>query len=203
MAAGIPTRIIRHLAGYAGPWSAFLLCAVALAFCTGAIPAVRFTAEEIRVTVQPRHILVDAFYQYRNPFPFPVIQGYVLPFPEDEAHSPPAGVELVQQTPERRWIPVSQSLGRHRFSIAFPGSGEVTLHLRYRQGTPRERGTYILTTTASWLRPLERAVYRLVPDGVRITGSNYPMAPEATGAFRWTRERFMPPEDWHFTWREA
>ena len=33
---------------------------------------VRFTEEEIRVTVHPASIAVDAFYHYRNPFPFPV-----------------------------------------------------------------------------------------------------------------------------------
>jgi hypothetical protein len=85
----------------------------------------------------------------------------------------------------------------------FPGSGDVVLHLHYEQATHRGRGAYILTSTHSWGRPLEKAAYRLVPEGVQITSSNYPLIPDQSGVFHWTREQFMPSADWRFTWKEA
>lgn len=193
----------RHLAAYPGPWLACFIGLLALPFFTGHIPLVRFTDEEIRITVRPHSINVDAFYHYRNPFPFPVHQGYVLPFPEDADHFPPDGIEILQPGPEERPVPVLRFLGKHRFSIDFRGGGDVILHLHYKQATHRERGRYILTSTWPWGRPLEKAVYRLIPEGVQIVSSNYPLIPDRSGAFHWTREQFMPLADWRFTWKEV
>jgi hypothetical protein len=141
-------------------------------------------------------------YYYRNPFPFPVSQGYILPFPEDEDHTTPTRIELIQCLPEKKIIPVIYSLGKYRFSIYFPARAKVEVHLSYDQTTPRGRGTYILTSTKPWGRPLEKAVYRLISEGVQITGSNYPLTLYDSRTYQWTREQFMPPADWRFTWKE-
>ena len=91
MISDIVRRMGGNLTAYPGPWFICFIGLLALPFFTRHIPLVRLTEEKIRVTVHPRSITVDAFYYYRNPFPFPVRQGYVLPFPEDEDHSPLGG----------------------------------------------------------------------------------------------------------------
>jgi hypothetical protein len=202
MIKDITRRMGEHLAAYPGPWLTCFIGLLALPFFTGHIPIVRFTEEEITVTVHSRSIAVDAAYHYHNPFPFPVSQSYSLPFPEDENHAPPTRIELMQFLPEEKPIPVNHSLGKYRFSVYFPASAEVKIHLFYEQTTPRGRGTYILTTTQPWGHPLEKAAYRLIPKGVRITDSNYPLTTDHPGEYRWIREKFMPPADWHFTWKE-
>jgi hypothetical protein len=124
-------RVLNHLSRYPGPCLSCFFGLLVLPFFTGHVSLFRFTEEEIRVTVHPASIAVDAFYHHRNPFP--VRHGYVLPFPEDGDHSPPAGIELLQRAPEERPIPVLNFLGRHRFAMDFPGSGNVVLHLCYRR----------------------------------------------------------------------
>lgn len=183
MGRNIFRRVLTHLSRYPGPWLSCFFGLLVLPFFTGHVPLVRFTEEEIRITVHPASIAVDAFYHYRNPFPFPVRQGYGLPFPEDGDHSPPAGIELLQRAPEERPIPVLYFLGKHRFAMDFPGGGNVVLHLHYEQATHRGRGTYILTSTQPWGRPLEKAAYRLIPEVVRIISSNYALIPDRSGAF--------------------
>ena len=195
-------RMGRHLIAYPGPWLTCFIGLLVLPLFTGHIPFVRFTAEEIIVVVHPRSIAVHAVYHFRNPFPFPVDQGYILPFPEDEDHAPPNRIELLQCLPEEKPVFVNHFLGKYRFSVYFPAQSNVIIRLFYEQATPRGKGTYILTTTKPWGRPLEKAAYRLLPEGVRITGSNYILTPDPYGAYRWTREQFMPLADWRFTWKE-
>jgi hypothetical protein len=157
--------IWEHLVAYPGPWLSCCIGVLVLPFLTGYIPIVRFTEEEIIVVAHPRSIAVDAVYCYHNPFPFPVIQGCTIPFPEDEDHAPPLGVQLRQCLPDEKAVPVSHSLGKYRFSIYFPAQAHVRIRLSYEQFTPRARGTYILTSTKPWGRPLEKAIYRLIPEG--------------------------------------
>ena len=202
MIRDITRRMGEHLAAYPGPWLTGFIGLLALPFFTGHIPIVRFTEEEITVTVHSRSITVDAAYHYHNPFPFPVSQGYSLPFPEDENHAPPTRIELVQCLPEEKPVLVNYSLGKHRFSVYFSARADVMIRLSYEQKTPRGRGTYILTTAQPWGHPLEKVAYRLIPKGVRITDSNYPLILERSGEFHWSRERFMPSADWHFAWKE-
>jgi hypothetical protein len=108
----------------------------------------------------------------------------------------------MQCLPEGKPVPVNYYLGKYRFSVYFPANAEVKIHLFYEQSTPRERGTYILTTTQPWGHPLKKAAYYLFPKDVRITDSNYPLIQERSGEFHWSRERFMPLSDWHFAWKE-
>jgi hypothetical protein len=194
--------IWKHFVAYPRPWLACCIGVLVFPYLSGLIPIVRFTEEEIIVAVHPRSIAVDAVYYYYNPFPFPVVQSYVLPFPENEDHSPPLRIELRQCLPEEKPVPVNHFLGKYRFSVCFPAQADVRIRLSYEQCTPQRRGTYILTSTKPWGRPLEKAIYRLIPDGVRITGSNYPLASDDSGAYQWTREQFMPPADWHISWKE-
>jgi hypothetical protein len=70
MVKGIIKRMAGNLADYPGPWLTCFIILLVLPFFAGFIPFVRFTEEEIVVTVHPRSIAVDATYCYNNSFPF-------------------------------------------------------------------------------------------------------------------------------------
>ena len=179
--------------------AALLLTAASL--LAGLVPVVIFPREEISIELYPDHLRVDGLYVYRNPWPIPVAQGFTLPLPVDASHPAPIEVEAWRLTPEPAAIPLRVWWGEHRFELRFDSGEEIAVRVRYRQQASGGDGRYLLTTTAGWRRPLVAAVYRLLPRGVEVVDSNYPLVAGADGARIFVREQFMPPEDWRFAWR--
>ena len=74
------------------------------------------------------------------------------------------------------------------------------MRVRFRQYVAGHRGVYLLTTTRPWRRALEYGKYVLHCEGVRITGSNYPLSGDPPS---FERANFFPDADWTFTWEET
>jgi hypothetical protein len=182
-------------------WLGLALSGLAFPFLAGLVPIVRFPREVIEIEVHPDHVVVDGLYVYRNPLPVPALQGFSVPLPVDEAHPEPIGVSARRVAPREEEIALRHIFGAYRFDQRFPPRGEVHVRVRYRQQASRRDARYTLTTTQPWGRPLEAGEYRLIPRGVRITGSNYPLLPEGD-ALTFRRRGFMPEEDWTFSWEE-
>jgi len=170
-----------------------------LPFLLGLYPVVGFPREEIDVHVYPDHVVVEAWYVYQNPFPFPVVQGYALPLPTGPQLPMPTDVWAKRLDSEDE-IPLRLFWGTHRFTLAFTAQETVTVYAVYRQETPARSAWYILTTTQGWHRPLEYGLYRLFPHRVRITSSNYPLQPKGPDRLVFERTDFLPTEEWHFAW---
>lgn len=182
------------------PTAVLVLIAAILPFASGALPTVNFTSERIEVHVYPDEILVDGYYFYKNPFPFPVVQGFSIPFPVDKDHPEPFDVNVERLTPKKETIRIRHIFGSTGFDAYFPTNAEVEIRVSYRQKAGGANGTYILTTIRPWGRPLENGIYMLYPHGTIIVSSNYPFnIPGNTPGFRKTG--FMPDKDWQFTWR--
>jgi hypothetical protein len=165
------------------------------------IPAARFEREQINIHVHPDHVVVDGIYLYRNPYPFPVVQGLSIPLPSDAQHPLPAELEAEELWPQRHSFPLRDLWGRARFSLRLAAGQAVCLRVHYYQQAPSGNARYILTTTRPWLRPLEEGEYWLVPEGVTLLGSNYPMRPMPDGIAMFHKTQFMPDQDWVFSWR--
>lgn len=131
------------------------ICVLILPFLAGFYPIVRFPEEQIDIEVHPHHIRVKGIYIYRNPFPFPVIQGFSIPLPIDSSHPSPIMLSAEQLTPVKKRIPLRFIFGRHRFNLSFLPKDEIVIVVRYHQHSPNKNASYILTTTKSWKRPLE------------------------------------------------
>ena len=187
------------------PWPALhvLLFAPLLALLAGLHPIVRFTEEQIDIHVHPDHVHVEGHYVYKNPFPFPVVQGFSIPLPVDATHPMPVQVSVHQRAPGDRSIPVRFFLGRHRFDLAFSANEEIGLEVRYRQHAPERSARYILTTTEPWRRPLESARYRVLPRGVQIRSSNYELQPIEPHVLAFHRRGFRPQKDWELSWEAS
>jgi hypothetical protein len=177
-----------------------VLCALVFPFLLGVYPLVRFTEEQIDIQLYPDAVRVEGWYVYTNPFPFPVIQGFTLPLPVDEAHPMPSAIAVTQVWPQRKTLPVHVILGAHRFDVSFAPREVIHLEVHYRQRAPAQHARYLLTTTHPWRHPLRQGEYRLWPKGVAIRESTYPLHASAHGARRFHRTHFMPQHNWDFTW---
>ena len=186
------------------------LCALGLSALVGlagfsyvlaSSPIVRFEREQITISVHRDHILVDGVYFYRNPFPFPVIQGLSIPLPADYAHPMPVDLEVEELSPRPHMLTLRYIWGLPRFDLPLRSNETACLHVHYYQNAPTSDARYILTTTQPWLRPLEVGEYVLIPRGVKLLHSNYPLVSAPSGAAQFCMLQFMPRQDWVFSWQ--
>ena len=174
---------------------------LALPFLTGILPIVRFTEEQIDIRIFPDHVVMQGTYVYQNPFPFPVVQGLSVPFPIDSDHPTPIQLLTRQLDPEPKSLKTRYLLGRHRFNVFFKANERIQIAVEYRQQTPQQNATYLLTTTRPWKHPLRKGLYRLLPQQVAVTGSNYALESSGIDHFKFERQHFMPQDDWYFSWK--
>lgn len=172
-----------------------------LPFLTGILPIVRFTEEQIDIRVFPDHVVMQGTYVYQNPFPFPVVQGLSVPFPIDSDHPTPIQLSARQLNPIPKPLETRYLLGRHRFNVFFKANQRLLISVEYRQQTPQQNATYLLSTTRPWKHPLREGLYRLMPQQVVITDSNYALDSSGNDHFKFKRQHFMPQDDWHFSWK--
>lgn len=150
--------------------------------------------------IYPDEILVDGYYCYKNPFPFPVVQGFTIPFPIDKDHPEPIDVHVERLMPVQEELRLRHLFGNTGFDASFSAHEEAEIRVTYHQRAGGMNATYILTTTKPWGRPLDSGVYTLYPHGTVIASSNYPFdLADKTPGFHKTG--FMPDKDWQFTWR--
>lgn len=182
------------------PVVSLLLIAAVLPFASGVLPTARFLSERIDVHVYPEEIRVNGYYIYKNPFPFPVVQGFTIPFPVDQDHPAPGEVRVERLMPVKEAVPIRRAFGNTGFETYFSAYEEAEIAVSYRQKAGGMQATYILKTTQPWGRPLERGVYTLFTHGTAIVSSNYPLdlSGKAPG---FQKTGFMPDKDWQFTWR--
>jgi hypothetical protein len=172
-----------------------------LPFLAGLVPIVRFPRERVDVVLSPGEIEVAGLYVYRNPWPFPVTQGFTIPLPVDPDHPTPTELSASRLGSDRALpLPLRSFLGEVGFEIPFAAFQEVEVVVRYRQLARDGHGRYLLTTTWPWRRPLNYGLYTMRLRGVTLLDSNYPLAWDGQGTLRFERTDFMPAQDWQFSW---
>ena len=172
-----------------------------LAYLLSSSPVARFEREQIIIMVHPDHIVVDGIYFYRNPYPFPIVQGMSVPLPADETHPIPVDLQVAELSPRPQVLRLRTVWGRPRFDLALLRGETVALHVHYYQQAPGSNARYILTTTQPWFRPLQEGEYRLIAQGVTLLQSNYPLSEITGGVAQFRQTRFMPRQDWVFSWK--
>jgi hypothetical protein len=192
-------RFLKEIPFY--PAILLIVVAAIIPFATGILPTVHFTSERIDVRVYPDEIYVEGYYFYKNPFPFPVIQGFSIPFPIDKDHPEPLEVRVERLTPEKEALRLRRIFGKPSFDVLFSAKEEAEIKVSYRQRAGGTNATYILTTTQPWGRPIDYGIYTLYTHDTVIVSSNYSFnLPNGTLGFH--KIGFMPEKDWQFTWRK-
>lgn len=169
-------------------------------FATGILPTVNFISEKIHVDIYPSEIEVQGHYFYKNPFPFPVMQGFSIPFPVDETHPEPFEVHAERLTPQEEARALRRNFGNTHFEVYFWPHEEIEIKVTYRQEVKETNGEYILLTTKPWGRPLDSGLYTISTHGTTILSSNYTFNLE-NGVLGFQRMKFMPEKNWQFSWR--
>ena len=179
-----------------------VLMGILIMFFTGFYPVVRFPEEQIDVEVCPDYIRVKGTYTYKNPFPFPVSQGFSIPLPVDAELPEPVQLTAMVLAPHEKNILLKYLLGKHRFNLKFHAREKITVSVAYRQQAPSKKGRYILLSTKAWRKPLNHGLYRIFLNNVQITFSNYKLN-KADSYLFFQKENFMPSKDWIFSWELA
>jgi hypothetical protein len=121
----------------------------------------------------------------------------IYPLPVDSLYGEVDTISIYNLTTNK---PV-QILDREKdvvvFKLEFGEYKEVELLISYRQKLLGNRAEYILESTASWRKPLERADYQLiVPAGMEI--ESFSIKPDESVIageemiYYWTKKNFMP-----------
>lgn len=184
-------------------WPSLFLLILAIPFLSGLYPVASFIEEQIDIHIKPDYIIVKGQYVYKNSLPFPIKQGFSIPFYQDEYHPGPVMLSAEVCTPEKGPIPVYYVLGKHRFELAFRAREEIRVKIQYRQQASTKDAYYLLTTTKPWRYPLIKGTYRLFQNGVRVISSNYLLKQHNADMFLFEKQMFMPLENWHFSWETA
>lgn len=169
------------------------------------VKCIHFYKEKIDVRAGDKELEVHATYYYRNLTGIDIDLPATAPFPVNSYLSFPHHVSLVQGD----GIPVlwERAGNTIRFCMFFSPREIKKMTLTYTQKLDNHKGSYILTTTKSWHRPLCRGDYSLeIPQDCSIVNSTYPLtrtvSSEGCGTVRITHffsmENFMPMKDWDF-----
>jgi hypothetical protein len=188
------------------PFLAGLLLCTVLALPSVSDPpagGIRFQKEHIQVFVRPKSIRVQGFYTFVNPEPFPRRETLFYPIPVDSLH-PPQDYVLVRVA--NGALPTKPMGNGVVFAIEVPASGSLDVEVIYEQTSLDGSGCYILTSTAEWKEPLERASFDIhVPDSIEIDWMAYDArakkTPRGERVYAFSKEHFMPEKDLCLRWR--
>jgi hypothetical protein len=189
-----------------------LLCSVA--YVAGLFPLARFEEESVNIVAHPASIGVNGSYLFENVHRFPIRQTLTFPVATGKGLSPPATMLVHRidsgaqpsgdESPPAesvRPVPVHNAFGVRWFMIVLRPKEKVWFIVTYTQNAPSHQGGYIVTSTRSWGRPLDKAVFRLRTEGVEIVESNYRLEKLSSAhTLGFQRHSFMPSEDWTFAW---
>jgi hypothetical protein len=170
---------------------------------------VDFFAEEIALTVSDSLSQISGTYYFRNNTsndkPFTVM----FPFYVDTLSAFPDKIRAYivnnADTNEINIRPIKER-GAIVLSIPLVPNGVTSWHLDYSQRIKSHRAVYIITSTAAWKIPLEKATYRFVvpvrfdsvlvwpeADSTRRVGNNIEYISHKTN--------FMPQRDMEISWK--
>jgi hypothetical protein len=166
-------------------------------------PTVEFTRERISIVVEDARIAVDGTYVLRNRTALDRVQNLFYPFPVDSAHPYPDSISVWQN---REPLPFERSGNGLLFSVRIPAGEAAAFRVVYGQNCLDHTGCYILTTTAAWNRPLERAEFDITfGGGAEMEWATYDLKYVGGGkngrTYEFTRERFMPDRDLCLRWK--
>jgi hypothetical protein len=166
-------------------------------------PPIRFRSERIKLFVQEYTLRVEGTYDFANPDSIPHEQALYYPFPLDDLH--PRVTEIVVRSGDST-IPTRRGEDGVGFAVSIPAGDSVAVSVSYEQLCLDNSGCYILTTTARWKAPLERADFEIhVPNGIGLEWVAYEadtvVARKGSRVYEFSRRDFQPDRDLCLRWR--
>jgi len=172
-------------------------------------PSVDFFQEEITLAVTDSTASVMGVYHFRNntgkDFDMPV----AFPFYVDSLSAYPHFIEAyIEKENGKQVLPHRRLTKFDGISLKIPlrAGQEMTWNLDYTQKISSKRAVYIITSTAAWKKPLERATYTFIAPAnfANITAWPTPdtsFVQDGIKSFISYEQDFMPTRDMEIFWK--
>jgi len=179
----------------------WLLCA---AGGTQAEQKVVFQAETVKVFVAVDAVRVEGTYLFTTASSVPVVAGLFYPIPIDSMHLFPDSIRVISGG---RPLPYREVEDGIIFDLRLSKGRVTKAHVHYSQSCLDNSACYLLTSTAAWTQPLERAEFEVhVGTDLELSWIAYNID-EVTEVdnkeiHRFSRKNFMPDKDLCLRWRK-
>lgn len=170
-----------------------------LSLCVYAQREVSFIEEYIDFSIDENYFSINGIFVFNNHSERKIRQTIRFPFAEKTAIIDSIKVTNISRSEQIAYMKSESSI---LFDFIIPAKDTTHIHIFYRQPTS-PINHYIITTTQSWGKALEKAIYTLYtsPD-ISIDYFSYtPDSKEERNdgfLYRWTKEDFSPEEDFIF-----
>ncbi|MFW5663447.1 MAG: hypothetical protein ACOCYD_00255 [bacterium] len=153
--------------------------------------------EDLTFEITDSVFIVQGLYFFSSP----VEKDYLIvyPFPSENTYGHPFDIQVIDVNTSDT---LAYKMADNQSSMAFTAriSAQTQLYITYSQTLKSNKARYILMSTRSWNKPLERAEYKLLTD-TNLVISGFSMPPgntitvEGKHIYIWQKENFMPEKD--------
>jgi hypothetical protein len=172
--------------------------------------SVEFFQEEITFIVNDSIARVEGVYHFRNNLGRAFDMPVMFPFHVDSTTAYPDLIEayIADSTGHRRALDFVDMPEREciRMRIPMAAGPETIWNLNYEQRISAERAVYVITSTAAWQKPLEKATYTFITPA---SFKDVEVWPEPDTTFiengmayrRCVKYNFMPKREMTISWK--
>lgn len=176
-----------------------LLCACVCLNIQAQSP-VTFFEEHIDFTLDSTYFTINGIYSFHNSADKTINQSIIFPFADKTATIDSIRITNLNTSRKIKFARLDSSVS---FSFTLQPKDTVDVNIFYRQKTT-VTNKYIITSTQSWGKPLEKAIYTLTTaKNLKIKSFSY--APASSKEINdkmlycWRKEHFMPAVDFEIT----
>ncbi|NOU46114.1 MAG: hypothetical protein HOO86_03525 [Bacteroidales bacterium] len=171
---------------------ALLLVFVQLPLLLTAQNRFQFIAEKIDFTLNASRFSTNGIYEFVNNSDHELEQAIVFPF---SIHADSVLVKRVYNLTYNKFINFQQNNHSIVFRMTILPTDTVKLNLAYSQKTGIEN-VYILRSTQTWNKPLQKAVYSLsYDDSIDIDSVSLQPDSIVGHVYYWAKTNFFPKDD--------
>jgi hypothetical protein len=163
----------------------------------------QFAKEKIEVKIYNGYAVVTGDYTFTNKNKNKLRSTLFYPFPVNQSYFYPDTISVYAENNES--ISFTKSSTGVYFGIKVPADSETTVKVRYSQRISLDTMKYILTSTQSWIHPLEKAEYIIsLPKEFDLKDISIKPYKKDSGStdniYTINKENFMPETDLIIAW---
>ena len=182
-----------------------VLAFIALVLTSLSLSAQRpeFFKEELEFGLDSVWFSVKGDYYFRNPSSKGIKPMIFFPVARSEGYPSIDTILIMDTSDPAHQLDVTVKDTIAGFMIDLPAFSEKRIMIYYRQRHNGREAKYILLSTKSWGKPLEKAVYHLLSDK-KFHFSYFSLTPDnildfgSVTIYSWERSNFMPDSDFIF-----
>ena len=184
---------------------AFVSLLVLLGTYTVTPQSLQFYEEALFFEIKDGYFIVDGQYYFRNSSRSDIHQILFYPFPQEDYLGEIESVSISDVAGFEDDLIINQTEKGVSFRLDIEAGKEKVYKIYYKQLVPNQKAKYILTTTAQWGRPLEKAFYQLkAGSNINVIYFSYPPDKDEKQEnyiiYFWYMESFMPDRDLVVEW---